>query len=85
MCQSIRTHKLISVKVDLKPEHAETLKFIVNCRSHAWPPPNVKKTSEQRVVIDISSKILLPLSRKNEVVLENRYISTPKPDGLRCD
>ena len=71
-------------KVDLKPEHAEALKFIVNSRSRAWPHGTEVKKREQ-VVIDISSQILLPLSRANEVIVEKRYRGVKKPDGLRCD
>ena len=36
-------------KVDLKPEHAEALKFIVNSRSRAWPHGTEVKKREQVV------------------------------------
>ena len=57
----------------------------MNSRSHVWPvQPDVKKR-EQQVVVEISSQVLLPLSRANEVILEKRYSCIPKPAGLRCD
>ena len=36
-------------------------------------------------MLDISSQILLPLSRANEVIVDKRYRGVKKPDGLRCD
>ena len=71
-------------QVALRPEHAEALTFLMNSKSHVWPvQPDVKKKREQQVVVEIS-QILLPLSRANEVILENRYSCIPKPAGLRC-
>ena len=71
-------------EVDLKPEHAEALTFIMHSRRHTWPPFSSNAKKSEQVVMEISSHILLPLSRANEVVLEHQYSRISKPDGLRC-
>ena len=73
----------------LKQEYAKALTFIMNCEQLAWPVqpkdrPATRKKREQQVVVEICFNILLPLSREEEVILEKRYTSIPKPAGLRC-
>ena len=71
-------------EVDLKPEHAEALTFIMNSSRQSWPPDSSRAKSEQQVVLELASQILVPLSRRNDVVLEQKYCHIPRPDGLRC-
>ena len=56
-----------------KPEHSEQIKFISNCRQHPWPSwQEGTALSEQKVFLEICSKILAPLCEE-EMVLEKRY------------
>ena len=58
-----------------RPEHGEQIKFISNSRQHPWPSwQEGIALSEQKVFLEICSKILAPLCEK-EMVLEKRYRS----------
>ena len=62
---------------ELQEQHTDQLKFLKNCRQYAWPPPLLK--SESEVLLSICARILKPLCRTEEIILEKRYRSK-----LRC-
>ena len=57
------------------PENQEVFKFIRNAKSIPWPPFSfsTKPLSEQRVLLEIVRRILVPLCREDEVILEKNY------------
>ena len=64
-------------EVDLKPEHAEALAFIKHSSRQSWLLDSSHAKSEQYMVLELASQVLVPLSRRNEVVLEKRYCHFP--------
>ena len=60
---------------DVQSEHIGHLKFIKNCKQYLWPPspPFFNFNSESGVMLEICSRILKPLCRADEVILEKRY------------
>ena len=59
-------------RLEAKPENQEVFNFIKNSRSRAWPPSS-KHLSEHSVLLEISQRILVPLCRADEVILEISY------------
>ena len=68
--------------------HEEALRFIINSRKKCWPPADLQKSkSEREIFLEVCSKILVPLCRHNEVVLEKgyeRFLREGQYAELRC-
>ena len=74
------------------PENQEVFKFIRNAKSIPWPPFSfsTKPLSERRVLLKIVRRILVPLCRKDEVILEKNYSTLisnlgPVAAGIKTD
>jgi hypothetical protein len=74
-------------RLEAKPEYAQAFKFIKNCTSKPWPPHCLKaqaKVLEREVLVTLCQHIFVPLSRPDEVFVENgytQYLSTRGPEG----
>ncbi len=70
----IRAGELFELEqLEAKPENQEVFKFIKNSRAKPWPPFQSTPLSEHSVFLEISQRILVPLCRSDEVILESSY------------